>query len=68
MIDMGTSMFAGFSLIVTVFLVILAILWFMLPFAIFGTKDKLDELIAESKATNEHLAALRAEFLTRKGN
>jgi hypothetical protein len=40
----------------------LAILWFLLPFAIFGTKDKLSELIAETKKTNEQLSDLRSEI------
>jgi hypothetical protein len=31
----------------------------LLPFAIFGTKDKLSELIAETKKTNEQLSDLR---------
>jgi hypothetical protein len=35
--------------VVVLFLFVLAILWFLLPFAIFGTKDKLSELIAETK-------------------
>lgn len=52
----------GFYLIVVIFLFVLAILWFLLPFAIFGTKDKLSELIAENKKTNEQLAALRSEL------
>lgn len=52
----------GFYLIVVLFLFVLAILWFLLPFAIFGTKDKLSELIAENKKTNELLAALRSEL------
>jgi len=58
----------GFGLAVVLFLFVLAILWFLLPFAIFGTKDKLSELIAESKKTNEQLSALRAEVAEIKGN
>ncbi|MHA2940323.1 hypothetical protein ACXJY6_18775 [Vibrio sp. RC27] len=58
----------GFGLVVFLFLFVLAILWFLLPFAIFGTKDKLSELIAESKKTNEQLSALRAEVAEIKGN
>ena len=53
----------GFYLIVVLFLFALAILWFLLPFAIFGTKDKLNELIAENKKTNEQLTALRSELV-----
>ncbi|VVM20197.1 hypothetical protein BSPWISOXPB_5199 [uncultured Gammaproteobacteria bacterium] len=39
----------GVVVVVVLFLFVLAILWFLLPFAIFGTKDKLSELIAETK-------------------
>jgi len=55
---------SGFILansVLTVFLVILAILWFILPFAIFGTKKKLDLLIESSGETNRLLAKLAGE-------
>jgi hypothetical protein len=58
----------GVGVAVILFLVVLAILWFLLPFAIFGTKDKLGELIAESKNTNEQLSALRSEIAILKAN
>ena len=47
----------GFGLIVVIFLVVLAILWFCLPFAIFGTKPRLDE---QTKLLREILAELKA--------
>ncbi|MDH5517412.1 MAG: hypothetical protein OEY36_06295 [Gammaproteobacteria bacterium] len=59
---MGQMLGGGFGLVVILFLFILAILWFLLPFAIFGTKDKLTELIQESQKTNEQLAALRDQL------
>lgn len=43
---------------VMLFLVVLAILWFLLPFAIFGTKALLQELIDETKKNNELLSKL----------
>jgi len=52
----------SFGIFVVLFLFILALLWFLLPFAIFGTKDKLDLLIAESRKTNAELARLGAEL------
>ena len=52
-------------IVVGVFLIILLILWFLLPFAIFGTKDKLNDLINETKKTNDQLEKLRALFVTR---
>ena len=42
------------------FLVILAALWFLLPFAVFGIKEKLNEIIKETRVTNEKLEKLRA--------
>jgi cell division protein FtsL len=54
--------------VVVLFLFVLAILWFLLPFAIFGTKDKLSELIAETKKTNEQLSDLRSEIAALKSD
>lgn len=45
-----------FGLFIFIFLVILGILWFVLPFAVFGIKSRMDKLIAETRATK---AALR---------
>lgn len=58
---MNELLSSGAGVAILLFLVVLAILWFLLPFAIFGTKDKLSELITETKKTNEELKALRAE-------
>ena len=52
-------------IVVGVFLIILLILWFLLPFAIFGTKVKLNDLINETKKTNDQLEKLRALFVAR---
>jgi len=57
---MGETL-GGLYIVVVLFLFVLAILWFFLPFAIFGTKDKLNELIEETKKTNNELQKLRAE-------
>lgn len=59
-----SDVLGSFSIIIVLFLVVLAILWFILPFAIFGTKDKLAELIRESKKTNDHLVRLRSDLNT----
>ncbi len=53
----------GAGVAILLFLTVLAILWFLLPFAIFGTKDKLAELISETKRTNDELKALREEVI-----
>ena len=49
---------APLSMFFYIFLIILALLWFFLPFAIFGTKDKLQELINETIATREAINEL----------
>ncbi len=54
----------GIFLFVVIFLVILVILWFLLPFAIFGTKAKLDTLIQEMRKANTQLEKLREQFAT----
>lgn len=45
-------------------LVALAGIWFFVPFAIFGTKGRLDDLIDAVDETNKHLADIKA-ILTR---
>jgi hypothetical protein len=42
---------------------IMTIVWICVPFAIFGTKDRLDTLIAEAQKTNADLAIIRKEFV-----
>lgn len=44
----------------------LAGVWFFVPFAIFGAKNRLDDLIDELEETNKHLADIKA-ILTRGG-
>ena len=46
------------------FIILLLFLWFLLPFAVFGTKVKLNDLINETKKTNDKLEKLRALFVT----
>nr|MBF0684268.1 hypothetical protein [Pseudomonas sp.] len=47
----------GFGLLVIIFLIITAVLWFLLPFAVFGVKDLLKDLLKEQKRTNAMLQA-----------
>lgn len=56
---MGAMDAIGFGLLIAGLLLalVLAILWTLMPFAIFGTKDLLRELIREQKRTNEILIA-----------
>ena len=58
----ATGAFSGIYLFFVLFLVVLAILWFFLPFAIFGTKAKLDSLIHEMKLMNIELRKGREQL------
>ena len=40
---------AGLYVVLSIFLVVMAVIWFFLPFAVFGIKGKLDELLKEIK-------------------
>lgn len=64
---MSDLMTGGFGLLLLLFLFVLAVLWFLLPFAIFGTKDKLAEIIAESRKANVELARISAELVAVRG-
>jgi hypothetical protein len=51
--------FAGLSaLVIVVLAIVLIICWVILPFAIIGTKHRLDLILAEQRRTNVLLAAL----------
>lgn len=46
----------GISFTLLLFCILLAILWVLVPFALFGIKGLLKELIAEQRRTNALLA------------
>ena len=52
---------AGAFTAVWLFLFVLAVLWFILPFAIFGIKPKLDVVIVEMRVTNKLLKELTTQ-------
>ncbi|WP_296280294.1 hypothetical protein [Pseudoxanthomonas sp.] len=54
---MGDVMTGSFGLLIMLFCAAVAILWIVLPFAVFGIKGRLDDLIAEQRRTNELLAS-----------
>ena len=59
---MGLGIFGGvLGLFLFFFLMLVAIVWFFLPFAVFGTKGRIDTLIAETRKTNELLTHLLAK-------
>ena len=56
----------GGSILFLVGLVVIAVLvleWIFLPFAIFGTKDKLDQLIRATDQTNKLLEEILDEVV-----
>lgn len=53
----GTSVLI---LIAAVFIIVL-VLWICLPFAVFGTKPLLEQLLAETRTTNELLRKLKLD-------
>lgn len=58
---MDTAILGSFGLIVIIFLIVLAILWFLLPFAVFGIKTRIDESNQLSKEILIELKYLNAE-------
>jgi len=59
---MGLGLVSGIvGLFVFFFMLVVAIVWFFLPFAVFGTKGRIDTLIAETRKTNELLTHLLAK-------
>ncbi|MBD3822509.1 MAG: hypothetical protein IE914_09675, partial [Thiotrichales bacterium] len=57
------GMFSGFfGLIFFIFLFVAGILWFLMPFAVFGTKSRLEELIQSQAQTNQLLNNMHNEI------
>jgi hypothetical protein len=52
----------GLGIWVALFVVVWAVLWLLLPFAIFGTKARLDRLIELTISQNKLLKDLLAEY------
>ena len=56
------EMLGGIGIFGTLFLValglLLFLLWFLLPFAVFGIKERLDKQIKEQQKTNQLLITL----------
>lgn len=59
--------FAGLGVFAFLFLLVLGILWTCLPFAVFGTKPRLDKLHAEQRSTNDLLRQLIGEMQAARG-
>ena len=54
---MATAIGGIFGVVIIALCIIIAILWILMPFAIFGSKDLLHELIREQQKTNRLLEA-----------
>ena len=55
----GLAALGGFM---TLFLLLVGILWILVPFAVFGIKPLLRQLIAEQKRTNEALTRISQQI------
>ncbi len=58
--DQGIDMneLAGVTMVLTLLAVLVGALWFFMPFAVFGTKPKIDAAIKEARLANEKLLAI----------
>ena len=57
LLGIGTTVW----LILFAFLFVLAVLWFLLPFAVFGSKRRLDKMIAELQTLNKTMKEVSAQ-------
>jgi hypothetical protein len=53
--DAVTGAGVGIGMVMWLILLVIGILWICMPFAIFGTKPLLRELLAEQRRTNQLL-------------
>jgi biopolymer transport protein ExbB/TolQ len=57
--DSTMTMFTGIlGLVIALFLLVLAVLWFCLPFAVFGLKDRISRLEGQLRASNQTIELL----------
>lgn len=57
----GMGFGAGWlGLVVLIFLVVLMVLWFLLPFAVFGIKRRLDQLLETGRQLNHQLRLMES--------
>ncbi len=67
MLELLIGGFGLFGFAVAISLVVLAVLWFILPFAVFGTKQRLDRLISSTNAVVETLEGIHYELRELRG-
>jgi hypothetical protein len=56
----GVAMLGSLTMVLMLVALFVLVLWVLLPFAVFGSKPLLRELLAEQKQTNELLRSIRA--------
>ncbi len=61
---MGQELFSGtLGIVIMLVTLVAAILWFFLPFAVFGMKSRIDELIQINKKSSVLLESVNAELI-----
>ncbi len=53
---------SALALLLVLFLLAVAILWLLLPFAVFGIKDQLNRMAKRNALTYDHLAEIMSEL------
>ena len=62
---MGQDLLSGtFGMVLLVFAIVLFLLWFFLPFAVFGIKGRLDEIIQQNNQLLSFLENLNTDTAT----
>jgi hypothetical protein len=57
----GEAVGGGLMVVLVLFAILVLILWVLLPFAVFGTKPLLREVLAELKTLNAALTSARTD-------
>ena len=57
LLGLGTTVWV----VLWAFLFVLAVLWFLLPFAVFGSKRRLDRIVDELQALNKTMKEIAAQ-------
>lgn len=55
---MGMALTSGLGIVVVIFLFVLAVLWVLMPFAVFRIRELAQSQLAEQRVTNKLLSEL----------
>lgn len=61
---MGEDLGGALGLIIILFGFVIAILWILLPFAVFGIKSRLDQIAATHRIINQYLPDIAFHLAT----